>query len=469
MWYLLYNLLLLAASPVIMVRLLGKKRCRRGLPERLGLSGLFGLNAGDRHSKSDAPVIWLHAVSLGEVVAAVPLVRELRARHPGFRIVVSTVTETGREAVERRLGGVAEHCYAPLDFPWAVSQAVRRLKPSVFLFVEAELWPNLLRVLAQRGVPAILVNGRLSSRSFLRYRVIKPFMRQVLGKVTRCLMQSDRDVERIVALGAKPDLVVRAGNIKFDQPLPSCDGEINSLTREVLKLDEEEELVIAGSTHPGEEQELLIGYAILHRQYPSLVLLLAPRHIERAEEVERVVREFGFVPVRRSVLSHAHGKESGKGLGPRVLILDTRGELLGVYRHALVAYVGGTLVPVGGHNLLEPALWGRPVLFGPNTDHCAEVANCLIQAGGGRRVQDGKELAQAIGELLRDRVELTRMGRAAKAFVFGNRGAVVRCLEHIERLLYVSGTASLQKKRKLSTSLTAVKARPVREDMKEWG
>lgn len=446
MWYFLYNVLLVLAAPFILLILLAKKRCRRGLPQRLGLSGLSGSSGLfgsqpdelEKPDKPEQPVIWVHAVSLGEVVAAAPLVRELSVRHPGFRIVISTVTETGREAVEQRLAGVAEHCYAPLDFPWAVSRAINRLNPSAFLFIETELWPNLLRTLSRRNIPSILINGRLSSRSFRRYSWLRAFMKQILEGVPLCLMQSWRDVQRIVALGARPERVLRTGNIKFDQPVPVLGRGAGDLTREVLGLGEKEELIVAGSTHPGEEQELLACYGMLRREHESLVLLLAPRHVERAAEVERVVRQSGFVPVRRSLLPGR--KEPVTDPRPRVLILDTRGELLGIYRHAVVAYVGGTLVPVGGHNLLEPALWGKPVLFGPHTDHCEELAELLIQAEGGRRVRDGEDLASAIRGLLRDRGALTRMGQAAEAVVSDNQGAVGRCLEHIDRLLPPSGT-----------------------------
>ena len=218
MWYALYNVLLVLSSPIILCILAAKRRCRRGLPERLGLerAGVLHIPSGPER------VIWIHAVSLGEVVAVVPLARELRLRYPDSRLIVSTVTETGREAVEQRLAGVAEHRYAPLDFPWAISRVIRRWKPILYLFVETELWPNLLRTLQRNGIPSILVNGRLSTRSYERQRVwpVRHFYRTMLRTVSMCLMQSDRDVHRIVALGADPSRVRRTGNIKFDQPLP---------------------------------------------------------------------------------------------------------------------------------------------------------------------------------------------------------------------------------------------------------
>ncbi|HYM37860.1 MAG TPA: 3-deoxy-D-manno-octulosonic acid transferase, partial [Nitrospiraceae bacterium] len=366
MWYLAYNILLLLASPVILLILLGKKRCRRGLLQRLGLHLPRGLRDGE-------PVLWVHAVSLGEVVAVTPLVHALRKRHPHDRIVVSTVTETGREAVEQRLTGVAEHCYAPLDFPWTVSRFVERLAPRAFLFVETELWPNLLRALYRRSIPAVMVNGRLSSNSFRGYQRIRPFLRQLLDAVTLCLMQSDRDAERIIALGARPSRVVKTGNVKFDQPLPDPNGVAGGLSRGLLGLRDGEELIVAGSTHPVEEDQLLSCYEALQKQFPSLVLLLAPRHIERASQVEASARARGLAVQQRSTMGSGQTGDATMGR-PRVVVLDTRGELAQVYQHAVLTFVGGTLVPVGGHNLLEPALWGKPVFFGPHTDHCMEVA-----------------------------------------------------------------------------------------------
>ncbi len=428
MWYLAYNILLLLASPVIVLILLGKKRCRRGFAQRLGLRL-------PRSSRDGEPVLWVHAVSLGEVVAVTPLVHALRKRYPHDRIVVSTVTETGREAVEQKLAGVAEHCYAPLDFPWTVSRFIERLAPRAFLFVETELWPNLLRTLGRRGVPAVMVNGRLSSKSFEGYRRLRPFMQQVLGSVTLCLMQSERDAERMIQLGAQPSRVVRTGNIKFDQPLPDPDGVAGGISRGLLGLDSTEELIVAGSTHPVEEEQLLACYETLQREFPSLVLMLAPRHIERAAQVEAAVRAKGLAVQRRSVPtfpSPAGGGGPGRG---RVIILDTRGELAQVYRHAVLAFVGGTLVPVGGHNLLEPALWGKPVFFGSHTDHCAEIAALLADVGGGMQVSDGEALAAAMAARLRDRASLQRMGEAAKSVVLDNRGAVQRSLDLITGVL----------------------------------
>lgn len=453
MWHLLYNAVLLIASPVILVILLAKQRCRRGLPQRLGLEdGLLGWfrlsgssgsldqnarNKPDQPDEPNKPVIWVHAVSLGEAVAITPLVKELHRRHPDHRFVVSTVTETGREAVEQRLAGVAEHLYAPLDFPWVVSRLVRRLRPVLYIFVETELWPNLLRQLHRRGVPAVMVNGRFSTRSFARQQwgPVRSFYRTMLQRLSLCLMQSDRDVERIVALGADARVVRKTGNIKFDQPMPPS-AEPGSI-RASLGLHDGEGLLVAGSTHPGEEEALVDCYRSLIKQVPSAVLLLAPRHIERAEQVEAMIRGRGLAVQRRSTMRLS---PSIALPGPRVIILDSRGELASLYREAVVAYVGGTLVPIGGHNLLEPAVWAKPVLFGPYTDHCAEIATLLIEAGGGRRVLDAEDLTRQVVRLFDDPDERATAGQSARRVVEQNQGALLATVEAIEALLKPQGS-----------------------------
>lgn len=454
MWYVLYNVLLVIASPIILGILLAKKRCRPGLLQRLGYEdGLFSLSRlsglsdwlrsqesnksdqrdkPDRPDKPDQPLIWVHAVSLGEVVAVAPLVKELHQRHTDYRFIVSTVTETGREAVEQHLATIAEHRYAPLDFPWVVESFVHRWQPRLYVFVETEFWPNLLRTLRRRGVSTVLVNGRLSTRSYTRQQwgPIRSFYRAMLRMVSLFLMQSDRDVERVIALGAEPRFVQRTGNIKFDQPVSEPSG--SRISRSDLGVGEHEQLLVAGSTHPGEEETIVAAYRLIVAACPSAVLLLAPRHIERVEQVEGMLRAHGFAVQRRSAVRK---NGSRPGAGPRVVILDTRGELASVYREAAVAFVGGTLVPIGGHNLLEPAVWAKPVLFGPYTDKCAESADLLSQGGGGIRVSDMEMLAQQVIRILNNPEYCTRIGELAQHVIRQNQGATQRTLDAIEAVL----------------------------------
>jgi len=446
MWRLLYNILLILATPIILCILLAKKRCRRGLLDRFGLRISPVLEpSGERR-----PLIWIHAVSLGEVVAVTPLVKELHRLHPDHRLLVSTVTETGREAVEQRLDGIAEHRYAPLDVPWAVSRAIAQWQPVLYAFVETELWPNLLWTLRDRQVPAVMVNGRLSSRSFARQHIagLISFYRSVLRSLTLCLMQSERDVQRIVALGADAGRVHRTGNIKFDQPLPTMAADASLRTE--LGLQEGEQLLLAGSTHAGEEEALVAAYRQIVVTHPHTVLMLAPRHIERAAEVVTMVQAAGFPVQRKSGLSSV-------GSGARVIILDTRGELARAYHEAAVAFVGGTLIPVGGHNLLEPAVWGKPVLFGPYTDHCAEIAALLLESGGAVRVSGAEDLAGRVCAWLDDSAACRRVGEAARQTVSENQGALRRSVDFIEACLLAAQSPS---SRSVGSAPQPVIARP---------
>src|SRR5256884_4933038 len=298
--FVLYNLLLLLASPVIFAILLAKKRCRPGLRQRLGW-----LPRGLVESRDGRPTIWVHAVSMGETTAVVSLVQQLKTRYPAVRVFVSTVTETGKETVLRRLAGQAEHLYFPLDFRWSVRSALRAVRPHLIVVVETEFWPNFLREASARRIPVILVNGRLSPDSLAGYRRIRPFFRRVLAAFTLCAMQTDRDVERMIQLGVEPQRVVRTGNLKYDQVAASVAATAGLISRHTLKLTGGEELFVAGSTHPGEEDAVLDRYRRLLNVAPALVLVLAPRHIGRAEDVVKAARSGGFTAVRRTKLPGA--------------------------------------------------------------------------------------------------------------------------------------------------------------------
>src|SRR5438128_3937525 len=389
--FVLYNLLLLLAWPVILAVLLAKKRCRPGLRQRLGW-----LPSDLVESRDGRPTIWVHAVSMGEATAVVPLVQQLKTRYPAARVFVSTVTETGKETVLRRLAGQAEHLYFPLDFPWSVRSALQTVRPNLIVVVETEFWPNFLREAAARRIPVILVNGRLSTDSFAGYRRLRPFFRRVLAAFPVGAMQTDRDVERMIQLGVEPKRVVRTGNLKYDQVAVSAQVTAGLLSRQDFRLAGEEELFVAGSTHPGEEEALLDCYRRLLDVAPALILVLAPRHGERAADVVRTVQSRGFTAVRRTKLRGAGGAPI---TGPRVIILDTRGELATLYRDATLVFVGGSLVNVGGHSPLEPAAWGKAVVFGPHMDHFAEAAEQFLACGAGVMVRGGRGMARTVNSV----------------------------------------------------------------------
>src|SRR2546428_898413 len=271
--FVLYNLLLLLASPVILAVLLAKKRCRPGLRQRLGW-----LPRDLVESRDGRRTIWVHAVSMGEATAVVPLVQQLKTRYPAARVFVSAVTETGKETVQRRLAGQAEHLYFPLDFHWSVRSALQTVRPNLIVVVETEFWPNFLREAAARRIPVILVNGRLSTDSFAGYRRLRPFFRRVLASFTICAMQTDRDVERMIQLGMEQKRVVRTGNLKYDQVAVSAQATVGLISRQDLRLAGGEELFLAGGTPPGEGGGGLGRFPPLLDASPPLVPGLAPPH-----------------------------------------------------------------------------------------------------------------------------------------------------------------------------------------------
>jgi 3-deoxy-D-manno-octulosonic-acid transferase len=367
------------------------------------------------------PRCWIHAVSVGEAAVAVPLVHAIRRRWPELSIVVSTVTPTGARVVTRELDGVASHRYFPLDFPGPVRRALSAVRPRFFIGIETELWPNFLRALGRRGIPSMIANGRISDRSFRRYRLVRPFLARVLSDVTVFAMQSAEDARRIVALGAPAARVIVTGNMKADaRQEPAGHPEWTT----PLEL-ECRWLWIAGSTHRGEEALIVDAYLELKARFPSLALLLAPRHPERAVEVERLCGSRGVSVVRRSALP------SG-GIGEAVIILDTVGELAALYALAEVVFVGGSLVPSGGHNMLEPAHRSKPILFGPHTENFRESAALLLSVGGAVVVKDALDLVRKIEKLLEEPALARQMGDAARAAVASRQGALDKTLALIE-------------------------------------
>jgi len=409
--------LLLGYLPVLAFKRLRPDGYGRSLGQRLGRFG---------EGLPREPRCWIHAVSVGEAATAVPLVEAITRRWPQLGIVMTTVTPTGARIVADRLAGRAVHRYFPIDLPGPVRRALDAVNPRFFLCMETELWPNLLRGLAARGVPSMIANGRISDRSFRRYRLVRFFTARMLAHVRVLAMQSEEDARRIIALGARPERVVVTGNIKSDLIPPEGGGD--ALWQRLLGLADGEPVWVAGSTHRGEEAIVLDVYLHLRARMPTLTLVLAPRHPERVAEVERLVRERRLQPVRRSELP----KSQARGA---VIIVDTVGELAQIYRVASVVFVGGSLAPTGGHNMLEPALLRKPVLFGPHTTNFRESAELLLEAEGALVARDGAELEAHMGALLMDAERRRLMGEAAFKAVAGRRGAIKHTLELVERYL----------------------------------
>ncbi|MET0151790.1 MAG: glycosyltransferase N-terminal domain-containing protein [Candidatus Binatia bacterium] len=345
-------------------------------------------------------VLWLHNASVGELSAARPLLRLFRDGLDGWRIVLSATSLAGR-ALGREVAEADGAVLLPLDFPACVARALDAIRPALFVFTETEIWPNLLRALRQRQVPAVLLSGRVSPAAFRRYRWVVPFMRHVLGNVSLFGMQSEAEAERIRALGAPVERVRVTGSLKLDGESPSPSPAIT--------IAADAPLWIAASTHAGEEEACARAFVALRSRFATVRLLLAPRHLARLGEVEEVLRRHEVAFARRSALRG--GRWSGE---PSVLLLDTLGELAGLYGGAVAAFVGGTLAPVGGHNVVEPARAGVPVLVGPHIASVRALVGRLKSSGGAAEVHDAHELEQRLAALLADPTLARRMGEAAR-------------------------------------------------------
>jgi 3-deoxy-D-manno-octulosonic-acid transferase len=418
----LYNILLIPALILAAPLLLVKPKYRGRAAARLGV--------GLKKAGGGRPRIWLHALSVGEVSSARSLVKALRAAYPGGTIILSTTTRAGSEFARRQLTPEVDLFVPfPLDLAPSVSRFLRRLAPDLFILVETDFWPNFLAALRQRGIPALLVNGRVSRLSFVRYRRLRWLFRSLFDSFTGLSMQTAADAEQMTALGVAAEKVWPLGNLKYDAALPAGAGE-GARSRSEYGLPAGVPLWVAGSTHPGEEEIVLRVHRRLMDFFPDLHLILAPRQVERGKEILVLAANRGLAARTRS--SGAAGPE-------QVLVLDTIGELAAVYALGDFAFVGGSLVAAGGHNPLEPAAFGRPVLYGPHMEDFAEIAQGLASGGGARMVRDGEDLLAAARAWLLDPGEREGSGRKALALVAQHQGATARHLELITTLLADKG------------------------------
>lgn len=371
------------------------------------------------------PTIWIHALSVGEVLSALSLVKSLRRRFPHEKIAFTVTTRQGMEIARRELEGeVLGPLPLPLDFWWSMGRFIGLLQPKLFVLVETDIWPGLLDRLARKKIPAVLVNGRVSPGTLRSYKRFRFFVKNVLALFCRCLMQTDLDRARLLETGAAESNVKSVGNIKFDRDHAPMGEKERCDWLKTLGFGKEDTIWLAGSTHRGEEKLLLEIFEQIRPRFSRLRLVIAPRRVERAEEVQRLAESEGFTAALRSSKPVSHPRSD-------VLVLDTMGELGRIYGIAYISFVGGSLVSEGGHNLLEPAGFGCPVLFGPYTDDFKTMAELLIEAGGGMRVSDGRQLSQAVRNLLSRPEERARMGARALRFVESNRGALDRVMNEI--------------------------------------
>jgi len=422
--FLFYDIIFLIyfifSLPAFLFKLVVWSKYRNGIGMRFGI-----LPRHVRHVlKNGERRIWLHAVSVGEMAASQPLLEALRKRFPGHRLVISTTTETGNQVAMRLARQGEPVIYFPLDMSIIVKRVIDDIKPEIFLMMETELWPNFIGYLHKRGVPIALVNGRISQRSFKGYMLIRWLSRETLNKISLFCMQTEADARRIIAMGAPISKVKVTGNVKFDvhEIEPFSKEEVSGL-RSHLKLANGDELLVAGSTHKGEDEIILNAYKRLKERFSHLRLLIAPRHLERLKYIENLTRKAGLVPVRFS------GMQIDEKDG--VILLDTIGQLKHIYSVATLVFVGGSLVPHGGHNMIEPASLEKPLVFGRYVFNFQEVADILLSKNGAILVNDEDELVESCMRLLSSPEERFEMGRCAKESINESRGATSRNVELI--------------------------------------
>ncbi len=419
-WLWIYQIFLVLFGLAYLSLRLIRGRLLPGFKERLAL---YGRMLRQEMRRLNHP-IWIHLVSVGEVLAAQPLVEELRRRFPERNWVITTVTFTGRSLAKRLVReGRDLLLYLPWDLTPVVRRAAQTLQPCLFLSFETELWPILFHELGRSGIPIAVVNGRISPSAYPRYLWIRPWMEKVLDPVSLFLTQSPQDARRYAAIGASKDRITVTGNLKWDLRGTAANGLPPEQARQILGLSPQSVLWTAGSTHSGEDAPILQAYLLLKREFPQLRLLVAPRHPERVAEVEQQARRLGLNAVRRTASEKA---------GDAVIVLDTLGELTHFYQASDLVFVGGSLVPHGGHNLVEPAFFRRPILAGPHLFNFSTIAEQLAQAGALVVVQSPKELEEAVRRLLRDSGTARQMGSRAWQVVEAHRGATDRTADLID-------------------------------------
>jgi 3-deoxy-D-manno-octulosonic-acid transferase len=417
---LFYTALLYLLTPLVLYRLAARGIKYHGYFARWRERFGFFADPGIENS------IWIHAVSLGEVNAAVPLIEALMRRYGDSPFVITTVTPTGSARVLQLFGDRVFHVYLPYDLTTAVRRFLDRIKPRLAVIMETEIWPNLFMTCADRDIAIVVANARLSEKSLRGYWPIQPLARRAIRCASFVAAQSASDYERLSRLGADASRLAIVGNLKFDMSVPA---DVVDLGREFrANAGADRPVWIAASTHEGEEMIVLKAHAEVLRRFPDALLLVAPRHPERFKALATACKAFGFRTATRS-------EDRNADRARQCFVVDTMGELLRFYAAADVAFVGGSLAPVGGHNLLEPAALARPVIVGPHTFNFAEVTEDLIRAGAVMRIPDGDALGPAVVRLLSRDIERRTMGEAAHRVMERERGAVERTMAIVERVL----------------------------------
>jgi len=431
--FFLYNLLLHAAlivlSPIIVLIVLCSKKYRANLWQRLGF---VGREARAALSKIGKRPLLIHAVSVGEVGVACPIIRRLASLN--IPVVLSTITTTGQAFAKEQVGQDAFTVYMPFDLPILLNRFLKLINPRSVIVLETELWPNLIVATARANTRLALVNGRISDRSFKRYVLTRQVWKRLLPRFSTVLAQTEQDKARLIQMGAPENLVNVAGTVKLDIPSQEIRDDERARIAGSFKIDPAREVFVAGSTHPGEDEIVLDVFLSLKDKHPGVAMIIAPRHVERGEQIAQIAAKKGILNVRRSTQASAAGRFD-------VLILDTIGELMRAYQIATVAFVGKSLAPnvTGGQNPIEPVACGVPALFGPNMQNFRFVAEILVTSGAARRVSNGSELLQAASDILFSSKTREHMAEAARDVLAANRGAIDRIMEHLERSGFFEG------------------------------
>ncbi len=417
----LYSVFFYFLLPAICLRLLWRSlrtpAYRQRWFERFGYFKLTGQNK----------IIWLHAVSVGETIAAAPLVKSMQTVYPTYRFMITTTTPTGSDRVRALFGDAVEHCYAPYDLPGAVARFLDKLKPEMLIIMETELWPNTIAACYRRNIPVVLANARLSEKSFEAYRRVRRITQPMLKQLSLVAAQHGDDAQRFSSLGLPEEAISVTGNLKFDL---SLDDEIRlkaSALRVHWQANEDRFIFLAASTHKGEDEQILEAFGLIKRQLPNVLLVLVPRHPERFESVAHLCKSAGFLISRRSDQNVITSSD--------IVLGDTMGELNSFYGAADIAFVGGSLVPTGGHNIIEPAVWGIPILSGPHLFNFAESSRLMIDGGGLLLCDDAQQLAERCLQLLQNPSYRSSTGSSAQKVAEMNGGAISKLLYHVEKVV----------------------------------
>ena len=417
---------LIIAFPVVLPIILTSKKRRKTVLQRLGFVRFFRQKGKSEYLSSNDQPIWIHALSVGETFSAVELVKKLKQSMPHRKIFFSVSTATGFDESQKRLANETDYIFFyPYDLLFVVRKAIRQVSPALFVLVESDIWPTFLLELKKKNIPAVLVNARLSSSSFAGYKKLSGIMKPVLNSFKKICVQSDEQGKRFLQIGVKPDKICVTGNMKFDQKTDQISAEHIDLLRKSLGISKDNRVFLAGSTHRGEEPILLESFKQLRENFSDLVLVIVPRNPDRADEVFGLASESGLFVKKMS---------QDKSDFPQVLVVDFMGVLSKLYAVANIAFVGGSLVPFGGHNPLEPAAFGKPVLLGPDMSDFPEISRLLLNSGGAIEVKNAAQIYEMVKDLLTDPLKARKIGENAFEVFQSNQGAVEKTVSVIKQI-----------------------------------